>query len=75
MKKYIVAIAALGFAGAAFAQEVTDTDGDGAFSMEELMAAYPSLTPEVFATVDANGDGSVDADELKAAQDAGTLAN
>jgi Ca2+-binding EF-hand superfamily protein len=73
MKKFLLAIAALGFAGAAVAQEVADADGNGTFSMEELMVTYPNLTEEVFATVDANGDGAVDADELAAAQTAGTL--
>ncbi len=73
MKKYIIAIAAIGFAGTAIAQELTDTDGSGAFSMEELMTAYPNITEDVFVLIDANGDGAVDADELTAAQDAGTL--
>ena len=40
MKKYIIAVAAIGFAGAAIAQEVTDADGSGAFSMEELMTPF-----------------------------------
>ncbi|MDH3264513.1 MAG: EF-hand domain-containing protein [Paracoccaceae bacterium] len=73
MKKVILAIAALGFAGAAVAQDVEDTNGDGVYSMDELMVAYPDLTEEVFVTIDANGDGAVDADELAAAQEAGTL--
>ena len=73
MKKVILAIAALGFAGAAIAQDVADTDGDGVYSMEELMAEYPEITDEVFALIDANADGAVDADELAAAQEAGTL--
>ena len=73
MKKFIIAIAAVGFAGAAVAQDVADADGDGTYSMEELMASYPDLTAEVYAVVDANGDGTVDADELAAAQAAGTL--
>ncbi len=73
MKKVILAVAALGFAGAAIAQDVADTDGDGVYSMEELMAAYPDLTDEVFVLIDANADGAVDADELAAAQEAGTL--
>ena len=76
MEKYIIAIAALGFAGtAAIAQDVTDADGDGAYSMEELMVAYPNLTADVFAAVDANADGVVDADELAAAHASGTLSN
>jgi EF hand len=62
-------------AGSAMAQTVvTDTDGNGMFSMEELKAAYPDLTDAVFATVDVDGNGSVDADELQAAREAGTLA-
>ncbi len=56
-----------------FAQEVADADGNGTYSMEELVAAYPDLTAEVFTTIDSNADGAVDATELKAAQDAGTL--
>jgi Ca2+-binding EF-hand superfamily protein len=77
MNKVMIAATAalLGVAGMAVAQEVADTDGDGVYSMEELMAAYPSLTPETFALIDANGDGAVDSDELTAAQEAGTLAN
>jgi hypothetical protein len=67
-----VCVAGLAMAPA-FAQEVADADGNGTYSMEELVAAYPDLTAEVFTTVDANADGAVDATELKAAQDAGTL--
>ncbi|MES2146042.1 MAG: EF-hand domain-containing protein [Pseudomonadota bacterium] len=57
----------------AMAQEVADADGNGTYSLEELMVSYPSLTAEVYATIDTNADGAVDATELKAAQDAGTL--
>ncbi len=55
------------------AQEVADADGNGTYSLEELMVAYPSLTAEVYATIDSNTDGAVDATELQAAVDAGTL--
>ena len=59
---------------AAIAQNmVEDSDGDGAFSMEEMQAAYPDLTSDVFAAVDVNADGVVDTDELAAAQEAGIL--
>ena len=74
MERLTLTLAILGFAAmAAQAQEVIDTDGDGAYSMEELTVAYPDLTAETFMLVDANGDGAVDADELAAAQEAGTL--
>ena len=78
MKKFTLPLAALGavLAFAAHAQTmVTDTDGNGTYSIEELTAAYPDMTPEVFATIDANTDGAVDADELAAAREAGTIAN
>lgn len=55
------------------AQEVADADGNGTYSLEELVVSYPSLTAEVYATIDTNADGAIDATELKAAQDAGTL--
>ena len=57
----------------ALAQDVADADGNGTYSLEELMVSYPELTAEVFTTIDSNADGAVDATELKAAQDAGTL--
>ncbi len=76
MKKFVLALGAVAaFAAAANAQTVvTDTDGNGTYSIEELTAAYPDMTAELFTTVDVNGDGAVDADELKAAQEAGTIA-
>jgi hypothetical protein len=72
MKKLVLTLGALSvFAAAqAFAETViTDTDGNGTYSMEELVAAFPDLTAEAFGAADANSDGQVDADELKAAQD------
>jgi Ca2+-binding EF-hand superfamily protein len=53
--------------------QVEDTDGDGVYSMEEMMVAYPSLTEDLFTTIDGNGDGAVDEEELAAALDAGVL--
>lgn len=50
-----------------------DTDGNGTLSMDELRAAYPSVTEEQFAQIDANGDGAIDADELDAARADGLL--
>ncbi len=61
-------------AGLAHAQVVVeDTDGNGSYSMEELMVAYSDLTADVFSEVDTDGDGAVSADELTAAQDAEIL--
>lgn len=60
-------------ATAAMAADVEDADGDGVYSMEELMVAYPSLTDELFGTIDGNGDGAVDEAELAAAVEAGVL--
>lgn len=77
MKKLVLAFGALVALGAtqAMAQTVvSDTDGNGAYSFEELKAAYPDLNEATFTSVDINGDGQVDADELQAAREAGTLA-
>jgi hypothetical protein len=76
MNTYVVAfglaLAAL-TAGAAQAQTVTDTDGNGVYSIEELKAAYPAVDDGLFAEIDQNADGAVDADELQAAVEAGKV--
>ena len=72
----IVTVLAILASSAAFAQTmVEDTDGDGVYSMEELMVVYPAITEDVFGEIDANDDGAVDAEELAAAQEAGVLTN
>jgi Ca2+-binding EF-hand superfamily protein len=53
---------------------VEDTDGNGTYSLEELVAAYPDLTEELFAEIDTDESGEVSAEELKAAVDAGIIA-
>jgi hypothetical protein len=78
MKKFVLALGVLSALGAApaLAQTVvSDTDGNGTYSFEELQAAYPDLNQATFNAVDVNGDGQVDADELQAARESGTLAN
>jgi outer membrane murein-binding lipoprotein Lpp len=50
-----------------------DTDGSGTFTLEELQAAFPNLTEDTFAAIDANADGEVDLAEAQAAADAGVL--
>ena len=77
MKRLALTLGALVAFGAAAAQAqtvVSDTDGNGTYSFEELKAAYPDLARATFGSVDVNGDGQVDADELQAAREAGTLA-
>ncbi len=65
---------ALTFSAAAFAAAHLDTDGDGAYSMDELTVAYPDMTEETFAAIDADASGTVTEEELQAAVDAGTVA-
>ncbi len=79
MTKFALAFAAIASftAGAAFAQDavvVADTDGNGAYSMEEVVAAYPAVTEEIFKAADVDANGDLSADELKAAVDAGSFA-
>ena len=76
MKKFALALAALSaFTVAASAETaVVDTDGNGAYSMEELKAAYPDLTEEAFKAADVDADGALSADELTAAEAAGAFA-
>ena len=50
-----------------------DSDGDGMFSFDEMLVAYPTLTEETFITIDTNGDGGIDEEELAAATEAGVL--
>ncbi len=73
MQLILAGLLGLGLAGAATAADVEDADGDGVFSMEELMVAYPTLTEDLFTTIDGNGDGAIDEAELAAAVDAGVL--
>ncbi len=77
MNKSLLALAlTFGLAGfAANAQTVvTDTYGKGVFSIEELTAAYPDMTPDLYKQIDVDGSGAVDADELQAAREAGLIA-
>lgn len=76
MKTFVLAlgaISALAVAQANAQTVVTDVDGNGTYSMEELVAAYPDLTAEAFTAADTNADGAIDADELAAAIEAGTI--
>jgi hypothetical protein len=76
MKKFLLtlsAISAFAVAQAHAETVVADADGNGEYSMEELKAAFPDLTEEVFTAADTDANGALSADELKAAQDAGNI--
>ena len=72
-KLILAALLGLGATAAAAETMVEDADGDGVYSMEELVVAYPALTEDVFGAIDGNGDGAIDPDELAAAVEAGVL--
>jgi len=50
-----------------------DADADGALTLAELQAGYPTLTEDGFIALDTNADGTVDEAELTAATGTGTL--
>ncbi len=78
MKKpvlFLAAALAVSAVQASAMTEVTDADGNGSFSMEEMVAGYPDLTEEQFAAVDADGSGDVSEEEMAAAVEAGVLGN
>ncbi|PKP73204.1 MAG: calcium-binding protein [Alphaproteobacteria bacterium HGW-Alphaproteobacteria-6] len=50
-----------------------DADADGALTLAELQAGYPTLTEDGFIALDSNADGLVDEAELTAATGAGIL--
>ncbi len=54
---------------------VSDTDGNGVFSIEELTAAYPDMDAGLFGQIDVDGSGAIDADELQAAREGGLIAS
>ena len=64
MKTKSLALATLMLTATSAIALPTDADGNGTYSMAEMMQAYPDLTEDEFATIDANGDGEVDAVEL-----------
>lgn len=62
------AVALLMASGGALAQTA-----EGPWTMEEFVAVYPEVTPELFAQIDTNGDGLIDQEELDAAVADGLL--
>ena len=74
MRYMKLTIASLAFASAAWAQAaVEDANGDGMFSIEELLTVFPNITDDIYAEIDVNEDGAVDAEELAAAEAAGLV--
>jgi len=73
MKIKSLMLAALALAASQALAAPVDSDGNGMFSMEEMSEAYPDLTEEQFADIDANEDGEIDQTELNEAIEAGTI--
>lgn len=74
MKRWTIILAALtGLGATAALAAAEDADGNGVYSMEELKAAYPEVTEELFAEIDTDGDGAINPEELAAAETAGLL--
>lgn len=73
MRLILAALLGLGTTVAAAETMVEDANGDGVYSMEELVVAFPTLTEDLFGAIDGNGDGAIDAAELAAAEEAGVL--
>ncbi len=74
MKFIALTIASLAFGSALWAQSaVEDADGDGMYSLGELLTVFPNITDELFADIDVNDDGGVDVEELAAAEAAGLV--
>ena len=46
---------------------LTDADGNGVYSLQELVDAYSDLTEEAFKAADRNADDALDEAELSAA--------
>ncbi|MFC2966961.1 EF-hand domain-containing protein [Acidimangrovimonas pyrenivorans] len=55
------------------APAVTDSDGNGSYSLAEIQAAFPEVTDQTYAKIDADGNGTVSPDELAAAINDGVL--
>jgi hypothetical protein len=75
MKKHLaVAASVLALAAApALAESHGEAEHEFPLTMAEFMAAYPDVTPEEFAEIDADGDGQISEEEYNEARDAGLI--
>jgi len=73
MMKTLALSAALVLAGFAAQAQISDTDGNGTYSFEEMKAAYPDMDQALLAHIDQDGPGEIDADELQAARENGLI--
>ena len=69
----IFTTAAITFAPANAQTVLTDADGNGVYTLQELVDAYPDLTEEAFKAADRNADDALDEAELAAAIAAGQI--
>ncbi len=69
MRFYILSFAAtLGLVAVqASAAEIVDANGNGTFSIEEVVTAYPGMTEKAFHAIDTDGTGEWSTEELGAA--------
>ena len=75
MQRSAFVVALLALTLPAIAQTmVKDSDGDGAYSLEEMQAAYPELSEDLFDEIDGDGDGVVSAEELADAREVEMIA-
>jgi len=73
MAMTFAAVLALAVGAAQARTTVTDTEGNGLFSVKDLVLAFPDLTPALFTAAAADADDVLSVDELKSAQTAGTI--
>ena len=74
VKPLAAIVAALGMTASAYAMTMdpaADLNGDGVYSMDEMLAILPDMTEDTFVVVDTNEDGLIDEAELAAATEAG----
>lgn len=72
---YLAAILAVAAVQTQAATMVEDTDGNGAYSMDEMTAAYPELTEDDFVEIDTDASGDISTEELTLATESGLLSN